>query len=526
MPTQFSRRLQGRLPQDEPAIKPAAVDPVRVPLAEQHARPLVDRVEVVDGPRVQGQLVEPVRIERRLLQLPAVGLLEQLQRGPHQVGVPTRGDPDAAEEQRHRTDLLVRVEVRLRAGLQHGDRPVADEVVEHPDRRLGTAAGRPRGQHRLTAAGEEESVEQEAVRLMGQQVGVVAAVRGRHVPERGRDDFLGLDEIAEGRRTGAFQVADPRGQPTGRGEPRGRVAGRKQEPEHLRQRFPEPGVRAAVGEVQISKRRGTFKPPRQLGEQGFGARRRHVIWPFSVGWAGRRIVRGNAARPLQHKTSGRREPEKDTRPMPDPRRYDLTRPPRLVALVSAGGTTLQNLIDRIADGRLNSEIVSVVSSNPDAYGNERARRAGIPVAIVPRRTPDFAAAVFDAVRAAKPDLVVLAGWLHLLTIPPDFRFRVLNIHPSLLPAFGGKGMYGHHVHEAVLAYGAKVSGCTVHFADDSYDTGPVVMQRAVPVLDDDTPDALTARVFAAECEAYPEAIRLIAAGNWRIDGRRVVATGK
>jgi phosphoribosylglycinamide formyltransferase-1 len=209
--------------------------------------------------------------------------------------------------------------------------------------------------------------------------------------------------------------------------------------------------------------------------------------------------------------------------MPDPRRHDPTRPPRLAALVSAGGTTLQNLLDRIADGRLNAEIVSVVSSNPDAYGNERARRAGLPVTVVPRRTPGFAAAVFDAVRTANPDLVVLAGWLHLLTIPPDFRFRVLNIHPSLLPAFGGKGMYGHHVHEAVLGYGAKVSGCTVHFADDTYDTGPIIVQRTVPILDDDTPDALAARVYAAECEAYPEAIRLVAAGGWRVVGRRVVS---
>jgi phosphoribosylglycinamide formyltransferase-1 len=212
--------------------------------------------------------------------------------------------------------------------------------------------------------------------------------------------------------------------------------------------------------------------------------------------------------------------------MPDPRRNDPARPPRLAVLVSAGGTTFQNLIDRVADCRLSAEIAAVVSSNPDAYANERARRANIPVTVVPRRTPGFAAAVFDAVRAAKPDLVVLAGWLHLLTIPQDFRFRVLNIHPALLPAFGGKGMYGHHVHEAVLAYGAKVSGCTVHFADESYDTGPIVVQKAVPVLDDDTPDTLAARVFAAECEAYPEAIRLVAAGNWQVDGRRVVSTAR
>ena len=128
-------------------------------------------------------------------------------------------------------------------------------------------------------------------------------------------------------------------------------------------------------------------------------------------------------------------------------------------------------------------------------------------------------------RAFAPDLVCFAGWLHLLPIPPDFRHRVLNIHPSLLPAFGGKGMYGHYVHEAVLAYGAKVSGCTVHYADDTYDTGPILVQRCVPVNDGDTPDALAARVFQAECEAYPEAIRLIAEGRVTVQGRRVVISG-
>lgn len=197
--------------------------------------------------------------------------------------------------------------------------------------------------------------------------------------------------------------------------------------------------------------------------------------------------------------------------------------PRLAALISAGGSTLQNLIDRTADGRLDAEIVGVVSSRADAFGVVRAERAGLPVRVVERRPADaFSDRVFEAVRGWRPDLVVLAGWLHLVRIPDDFRWKVLNIHPSLLPAFGGKGMYGHHVHEAVLAYGAKVSGCTVHFADDTYDTGPVVVQRAVPVLDADTPDALAARVFAAECEAYPEAIRRLAAGGWRVDGRRVV----
>jgi phosphoribosylglycinamide formyltransferase-1 len=150
---------------------------------------------------------------------------------------------------------------------------------------------------------------------------------------------------------------------------------------------------------------------------------------------------------------------------------------RLVALISGGGTTLQNLIDRIAAGTLDAEIVGVVSSRGDAFGVERARRAGIPVTVVGRKADSgFAVSVWDAVRSYDPDLTLFAGWLHLLPIPEDFRHKVLNIHPSLLPAFGGKGMYGQRVHEAVLAYGAKVSGCTVHFADDTYDTGPVVVQ--------------------------------------------------
>jgi phosphoribosylglycinamide formyltransferase 1 len=184
-------------------------------------------------------------------------------------------------------------------------------------------------------------------------------------------------------------------------------------------------------------------------------------------------------------------------------------PIRLVVLVSGGGTTLQNLIDRIADGRLAARIVGVVASRADAGGVGRAERTGIPVAVV-ERGKGFADRVWAAVRSFDPQLVCFGGWLHLLPIPADFHHRVLNIHPSLLPAFGGKGMYGHHVHEAVIQSGAKVSGCTVHFADDTYDTGPILVQKCVPVLDDDTPDSLAARVFAAECEAYPEAIRLIA----------------
>ena len=217
----------------------------------------------------------------------------------------------------------------------------------------------------------------------------------------------------------------------------------------------------------------------------------------------------------------------------------MAKPFRIVALVSGGGTTLQNLIDRISTGYLAVEIAGVVSSRADVSGVERAKKAGLPVTVVSRANPGrksegfvpssppdlrpgFADEVWSAVRSFAPDLVVLAGWLHLLPIPADFRHRVLNIHPALLPAFGGKGMYGRHVHEAVLAYGAKVSGCTVHFADETYDTGPIVVQKCVPVKEGDAPDALAARVFAAECDAYPEAIELIASGRVAVQGRRVI----
>lgn len=203
----------------------------------------------------------------------------------------------------------------------------------------------------------------------------------------------------------------------------------------------------------------------------------------------------------------------------------MSKPIRLAALISGGGTTLQNLLDRIAMGRLNATIAGVVSSRADAFGVERARRAGIPVEVVTSRSARFTDDVWSAVRAFAPDLVCFAGWLRLLPIPADFRHKVLNIHPALLPAFGGKGMYGRHVHEAVLAAGVKVSGCTVHFADDSYDTGPILVQKCVPVKEGDDAETLAARVFAAECEAYPEAIALLASGRVRVEGSRVVISG-
>ncbi|MDW8264354.1 MAG: phosphoribosylglycinamide formyltransferase [Gemmataceae bacterium] len=189
----------------------------------------------------------------------------------------------------------------------------------------------------------------------------------------------------------------------------------------------------------------------------------------------------------------------------------------IAVLISGGGTTLQNLINRIAAGSLPARIVQVVSSRAKVAGVERARQAGLPLVIVPRKNfasvDDFSAATFAPCRQARARLVCLAGYLQLLKIPADFRGRVVNIHPALLPAFGGPGMYGRHVHEAVLRAGVSTTGCTVHWVDDQYDHGPVIAQRIVPVRPDDTPDTLAARVFAAECELYPEVIASLAEGR-------------
>ncbi len=200
-------------------------------------------------------------------------------------------------------------------------------------------------------------------------------------------------------------------------------------------------------------------------------------------------------------------------------------PLRIAVLISGGGTTLKNMIQRIDAGLLDVRIELVVCSNPESRGMQFAEEAGIPAVVIERKQYDtqdaFSAAIFDGCRQANADIVAMGGFLKQVTIPEDFTNRVLNIHPALIPAFCGKGMYGHFVHEAVLEYGAKVSGCTVHFADNEYDRGPVVVQKTVPVMEDDTPDTLAARVFEQECEAYPEVLRLIGAGRVSIDGRRV-----
>ena len=203
----------------------------------------------------------------------------------------------------------------------------------------------------------------------------------------------------------------------------------------------------------------------------------------------------------------------------------LRRPIRLAVLISGGGTTLANLVTKIDHQELAAEIPLVIASRPDCSGIQRAIEAGIRCEVIQRKSfstiDQFSAEIFAQCRIARIDLVVCGGFLALIKIPADFSNRVMNIHPSLIPAFSGKGFHGHYIHESVLKRGVKFSGCTVHFVDDEYDHGPIIVQRVVPVLDDDTPDQLAARVFAAECEALPTAIRLFASGRLEIEGSRV-----
>ena len=194
-------------------------------------------------------------------------------------------------------------------------------------------------------------------------------------------------------------------------------------------------------------------------------------------------------------------------------------------LLSGGGTTLANLLDEIEQGTLPVEIKLVISSSPRAKGVEIARSAGLKTEVVQSSDfpapAEFSETIFNFCREADVDYVVMGGFLKHVVIPEDFAQRVTNIHPSLIPAFCGKGYYGTHVHEAVLAYGAHITGVTVHFVDNEYDHGPIIAQRAVEVLPDDSVETLQKRVFYAECQVYPEALRLLARKCLRIHGRRV-----
>jgi phosphoribosylglycinamide formyltransferase-1 len=199
---------------------------------------------------------------------------------------------------------------------------------------------------------------------------------------------------------------------------------------------------------------------------------------------------------------------------------------RIAFLLSGSGSTLQNLIDRREKGQLDIEIAAVLSSKPKAFGLERARRHGIPAHAVDRRAYQdengFNDALHRVLEEYDPELLVLGGFLSKLQLRERYAAgRAMNIHPALIPAFSGKGFYGERVHRAVLESGVKVTGVTVHFLDEEYDTGPIILQEAVPVLDDDTAESLASRVQEKERELFPKAIQLFAEGRLRIEGRWV-----
>ena len=201
-------------------------------------------------------------------------------------------------------------------------------------------------------------------------------------------------------------------------------------------------------------------------------------------------------------------------------------PKRIAVLVSGGGTNLQALIDAQGRGELvNGELAAVLSSSPDAYALERAKRAGIPGYVLPRGDARaVTAALVERLRELDIDLVVMAGFMTIVTeeLFQAYPNAVLNIHPSLIPSFCGVGCYGLHVHEKALAYGVKVSGATVHFVTEECDAGPIVLQKAVEVLPDDTPETLQRRIMEqCEWKLLPRAVSLFCQGRLNVEGRKV-----
>ena len=192
-------------------------------------------------------------------------------------------------------------------------------------------------------------------------------------------------------------------------------------------------------------------------------------------------------------------------------------PARLALLISGGGRTLANLHDHITRGDLRAGISLVIASR-DCPGAALARDLGFHVEVIHGEIP--APQLQQLLSTHTIDLVLLAGYLKLLHIPDSYRGRIINIHPALLPKFGGPGMFGLKVHAAVLAAGETESGCTVHFCDHEFDTGPIILRRRCPVLPSDTPESLAARVFEAEKIAYPEALRRVIEGTATLEPRR------
>lgn len=203
-------------------------------------------------------------------------------------------------------------------------------------------------------------------------------------------------------------------------------------------------------------------------------------------------------------------------------------PLRCAVFASGGGSNFQALLDRQAAGDLHVAFALFIGNNSTAAAFDRARSRGIPARhLAPSHFGDegaYETKLFEVLKEYRIDLIILAGYMKKLphAVVREFHNRIVNIHPGLLPAFGGKGMYGHHVHESVLAYGAKVSGVSVHFVDEEYDHGPIILQETVPVRDDDTPETLAARVLKVEHSSYWRAIEAIAQGKVRVEGRRVL----
>ena len=198
---------------------------------------------------------------------------------------------------------------------------------------------------------------------------------------------------------------------------------------------------------------------------------------------------------------------------------------RLGILISGGGTTMSILQKTIKAGHLDAEICTVVSSSRKAAGVQRAEALGLPCTVITRATFDSDEAFSDSINAqmlrAKVDLVVMGGFLKRYLPGPQFRNRCINIHPSLIPAFSGHGFYGMRVHESVYRRGCTVSGCTIHFVDDQYDEGPIIYQQAVSLSLDDGPEQIQAKVFEAECEAYPKVIQWFAEKRVGLESGRV-----
>ena len=200
----------------------------------------------------------------------------------------------------------------------------------------------------------------------------------------------------------------------------------------------------------------------------------------------------------------------------------------LVVLASGGGTNLQAIIDNIEAGKVDAQIRAVISNNSKSGALERARKHNIPDIHLSHKqfaTPEeFDQKLLSILKEKETDLVVLAGYMKMLSpaVIRAYKNRIINIHPALLPAFGGKGMYGIHVHEAVIESGVKVTGVTVHTVDEVYDHGPILFQKCVPVLGDDTPESLQKRVLPFEHEAYSEVIQLFAEGGIEIKDNRAL----